>query len=145
MLCEDGGDELAAGAEECVLSRLIVGEGPGQAAYHEALVDGRDDGGGVDIHLDGAVHNQLEALGHVAAGKLIVVVNGDSDRTAGLLFNVLLKEVCADAVVCGIGLAVAGQVDADLIVLAAVSVAAAVVGIVAAGTQCEDHAQCEND
>ena len=101
MLCEDGGDELAAGAEECVLSSLIVGEGPGQAAYHEALVDGRDDGGGVDIHLDGAVHNQLEALSHVSAGKLIVVVNGDGDRTAGLLFNVLLKEVCADAVVCG--------------------------------------------
>lgn len=81
----------------------------------------------------------------VAAGKLIVVVNGDGDRTAGLLFNVLLKEVCADAVICSVGLAVAGQVDADLIVLAAVSVAAAVVGIVAAGTQCEDHAQCEND
>ena len=98
----------------------------------------------MDIHLDGAVHNQLKAFGHVAAGKLIVVVNGDGDRTAGLLFNVLLEEVCAYAVICSVGLAVAGQVDADLIILAAVCTAA-VVGIVAAGAQREDHAQSEND
>ena len=99
----------------------------------------------MNVHLDSAVHDKLKTLGHVAAGELVVVVDGDGDSAAGLLFNILLEEVRADAVVRGVGLTVAGHVDAELLVLTVAGLGAAGSGGAAAGAQGEDHAQCKTE
>jgi hypothetical protein len=97
----------------------------------------------VAVHINGAVQNELKALLHIAAGQLVVVVDGDGDRTAGFLTYKICKELRGGRVVCRVG-AVAAEFQIDLVVVSADGSAGGGLGCgtaCAAGAEREHHCQ----
>ena len=142
-LAEDLVHVLAAGAEEAVLSLLIVGEQPGQGRDHRGRSQAGDDAGGVDVKVDGAAGEQLEALGHVAAGELVVVVNGDLETALAALLEQLGKASGGTGVVALLS-AVAAEDEFNGLAGSVAGVVAGVAGI-AAGGKGEDHGERKDE
>ena len=144
---EQLGHVLAAGAEEGVLSSLIVGEQPGHGADHGLGGDAGDDGGGVDVDIRAAAGEQLDGAGHVAAGELVVVVDVDGDAAVGFLLNELLEAAGGAGVVALLG-AVAAEDELNGVAFggaAAVVGGARVVSAVAAGGEGKHHDEREHE